>query len=123
MRTRGAGLLSHSRELHIPLCVYVTDTSQHLSSLRSSCCFLLLILHQQVDEQLKFRKTLKGAYVRSDSSPDSAPQADHLQLLEDLHFQSVDSTLTIARATVPLLSVSFAARFAKLTTRLCTPWE
>jgi hypothetical protein len=70
-----------------------------------------LILHQQVDEQLKFRKTLKGAYVRSDSSPDSAPQADHLQLLEDLHFQSVDSTLTIARATVPLLSVSFCCPF------------
>lgn len=88
-----------------------TRSHQLLSNVRFGCSFLLLILHQRIDDLTKFRARLREAYVRSASgSAPSTPEAigpenDRMKMLEEIRAESVDICLVQARAHVHFLKV------------------
>ncbi|ORY29363.1 hypothetical protein BCR39DRAFT_175406 [Naematelia encephala] len=69
----------------------------YLANIRASSPFLFLVIHQVVREQLDFRRDLAKMYIHTtDSSP--KPGVDDVDMLEQLHMQSVDNLLQTCRA-------------------------
>ena len=96
----------------------------HLTSLRLSVPFLLLLLHQHVQTQLDFRRTLKSAFIVEDSAQ-PRPDQVNIAMMEELHLQSVDVVLQSCRGHVPMFKVTQLLESVVTLTihpRSCFPW-
>ena len=79
-----------------------------ITSIRLASPFLLLLLHQLIRTQLDFQKSMKAAYIVSDTGSKGTPADRMVEQLEILHMQSVDVLLHISRSHVGMIKVSEA---------------